>query len=135
MELCYWLRGLWPSFISNISSKFLFLILAFFAYQVCGEIAGLRAQFSSLLLDCAPSFLAVIVVTNLNAFLFSREYGKTILASTLGLLGYELLQIYISERTFDYLDISATIGAGLFIYSVLIFLRRMKKAQPDGLGI
>lgn len=95
---------------------------------------------SSLWLDCAPSFFAVFASSGLYLAVTKGKALQHVLAIATGLVIYELLQNFISQRTFDYLDILATITGGAIMWGLTFVIQQLlcpenKKARPDGLGI
>jgi len=76
----------------------------------------------------APNFLSSLGICLFIAFVSTKRPLEKMISTTCGILLYELEQLW-SYRTFDFLDIAATIaGLGL---AILIYKRvEIKRQQP-----
>jgi glycopeptide antibiotics resistance protein len=113
---------------------------------ICGVIATAMGFFSKLILrpliheyeindfdfnGFAPNLFTAIGFCMFVAYSTNKKPIISMAAVTLGLLAYEIDQIWSTSRTFDYADIIATlVGFGL---SVLILRSNSKKSNNQTL--
>jgi hypothetical protein len=83
----------------------------------------------SVVAGSLPNFLAVLVFSVAFTVIkpSEREGGiiRTVIAIVLGLVIYEIAQIWMPHRTFDWNDIAATLLGGIFSWVVLALPRQL----------
>ncbi|WP_395344192.1 hypothetical protein PN836_005270 [Ningiella sp. W23] len=108
----------------------LYLAFAGLAYHLNGLVTDIRINAPTtlpiLILDTAPNFLSVFVVSGLALAILKSHLVINSLYCSVGLIIYEILQIQIDERTFDPMDIAATAVGWL---SMLVFIFIIEKAN------
>ena len=76
-----------------------------------------------------PNFLAVVVFSLANVVLRfpqrNREILRAIGSIMIGLILYEIAQIWMPHRTFDWNDIAATLLGGIFTWLLLLIPRQV----------
>lgn len=65
-----------------------------------------------------PNIYAVIITCALIGAAYNKHQIKNVVDVTIGLIGYEVLQLWLPERTFDLWDIAACV-VGLLCYLVM----------------
>lgn len=79
---------------------------------------------SSVVAGSLPNFLAVVVFTlaimTLQLPGSSRDILRTVISIMLGLILYEVAQIWMPHRVFDWNDIAATLLGGVFTWLLLL---------------
>ena len=84
---------------------------------------------SSVVAGSLPNFLAVVIfsaaVTALRFPESSRAIVHTTISVVLGLTLYEVAQIWMPHRVFDWNDIAATLLGGVFSWLLLVIPRKI----------
>jgi len=75
-----------------------------------------------------PNAISVVICSALMGALYAKHRNANVVGVTIGLIIYEVLQLWIPERTFDWLDILASIfGMGLYLTVYHQLFRRITK--------
>ena len=89
------------------------------------HLTGLRTDSGSLMLNAAPNFLAVPITCSL-AFAVTNDNKKlTALFCALGVIGYELMQLAMEERTFDSFDVLFSVFGYQFMLLAITVERKI----------
>jgi hypothetical protein len=105
---------------------YLTIVFAFEVVMVLGFRSILFEKFgnNSIVVGCLPNFLAVILISLIfNLIKLSNKDATPIKISLLGTITmtfYEFTQVFIEGRTFDYMDVFASILGGLCVYMLLL---------------
>ncbi len=93
------------------------------------SVESLRNEYSTVFLWSAPNFISAAFFGTLVSLCFGNGKVVSSLSFTAGLIIYEFLQLTIPERTFDLMDIAASVlGFGLSVF-ILSCYRRMNGIQ------
>ncbi|WP_394175232.1 hypothetical protein [Thalassotalea litorea] len=70
------------------------------------------------LLGSIPNFVAVVAYSAVALFIArgAEQYYKYLIGFSIGIIGYEILQIWIDWRIFDWVDILGTIIGFTFVF-------------------
>jgi VanZ family protein len=91
------------------SAALLFLILLIFTIENIGVSRGdARDQYWIFFLGIAPNFFSTLILSFVFLILLKKPMSYSI-GVCLGIAIYEILQIYMPERTFDIFDIIASL--------------------------
>ena len=77
-------------------------LCSYFTYL---HMMALRTDNGSLILNAAPNFLAVPITCSFAFAVTNGNKKLTALFCALGVIGYELMQLAMEERTFDSFDV------------------------------
>jgi hypothetical protein len=106
-----------------------YLVLVVCAFVLQWSAESLRNEYSSTFLWSAPNFISAAFFGTLCALWFVNGEPSGSLSFTAGLVVYEFLQLAIPERTFDVMDIVASVlGFGLSVF-ILSYYRRVSFIQ------
>ena len=90
---------------------------------------------SSVVAGSLPNFLAVLVfslaIVTLQLPGSSRDILRTVISIVLGLILYEVAQIWMPHRVFDWNDIAATLLGGIFSWLLLLIPRKVFIPSTD----
>lgn len=78
---------------------------------------GLPLQYHFPFYHNLPNFLSVFITTSLLNAWYQQYQLTNVIGATLGLICYEFIQLSISSRTFDIMDIAATL-VGMVVYMI-----------------
>ena len=117
----FWQRYFLINMIHFIWFKLPYYVAGIICFYLNILIKKGRLDGSELQLDNAPNFLAVFVLIAIYLFFSKKVTVVEISGVAAALVIYEFLQFFIPERTFDFLDIAATVAAAITItiYTVL----------------
>lgn len=105
------------------------LVLVVCAFALQWSIESLRNEYSTVFLWSAPNFISAAFVGSLCSLWFGNAEASVSLGFATGLVIYEFLQLFIPERTFDVMDIAASVlGFGLSVF-ILSYYRRVDVVQ------
>ncbi|RZK10184.1 MAG: hypothetical protein EOO43_20535 [Flavobacterium sp.] len=89
-----------------------------------------RYGYDSIFVGCFPNFIAVVLLSLIFNLVKSGKKDSTplkiSLMGTAAMVFYEFVQPLIQGRTFDWLDIFASLVGGLFVYIVLSITDQIK---------
>jgi len=112
-----------------MKKKLLIIYLAIAAFVTIALQLGFRAflfkkyGIGSVLIGSLPNFIAVVLITLIFNIIKNGKKDATptkmSLMGTLVMVLYESIQPFIQGRTFDWVDIVASIVGGFFVYSIL----------------
>ncbi len=105
---------------SKAIGKWLFTVVYYGGLALCSyftylHMMALRTDNGSLILNAAPNFLAVPITCSFAFAVTNGNKKLTALFCALGVIGYELMQLAMEERTFDSFDV---LGVRLSVYAV-----------------
>ncbi|WP_137165970.1 hypothetical protein [Salinimonas lutimaris] len=104
-------------FFINMTNFIYFKLPYYIAGTICFHLNILvkqgRLEGSELQLDNAPNFLASFVLIAIFLFFSKKVTLAEIFGVTTALIIYEFMQLFIPGRTFDFLDIAATVAAAI----------------------
>jgi hypothetical protein len=86
--------------------------------------------YDSIFVGCFPNFIAVVLLTLIfNLVKSKKKDGTPLKVSVMGtaaMIFYELVQPLIQGRTFDWLDVVASLAGGLFVCIILLITPNRK---------
>lgn len=85
----------------------------------------LRTDNGSLILNAAPNFLAVPITCSFAFAVTNGNKKLTALFCALGVIGYELMQLGMEERTFDSFDVLFSVFGYQFMLLVITVERKI----------
>ncbi len=105
------------------------VVIGVCAFALQWSVESLRNEYSTVFLWSAPNFISAAFFGTLVSLCFGNGKVVSSLSFTIGLIIYEFLQLIIPGRTFDVLDIGASVlGLGLSVF-ILSCYRRMHCIQ------
>lgn len=105
------------------------VVIGVCAFALQWSVESLRNEYSTVFLWSAPNFISAAFFGTLVSLCFGNGKVVSSLSFTIGLIIYEFLQLIIPGRTFDVLDIAASVlGLGLSVF-ILSCYRRMHCIQ------
>ncbi|MDC8833024.1 hypothetical protein [Alteromonas gilva] len=110
-----------------IRIAYLALALSFYLLGYWHESMG--NSYDALLFHNYPNAITVIICSALMGAAYSEHRNTNVVGVTIGLIIYEVMQLWIPARTFDWLDIMASI-VGMVLYLTafqLVFKRLVRR--------
>ena len=101
-----------------------YLALGIFCLFLNYSFEGLPSQYHFPFYHNLPNFLSVFITTSLLNAWDQKYQLKNVAGATFGLVCYEFIQLTISARTFDVMDILASLF-GMLVYIAVYFLIKM----------
>ena len=101
-----------------------YLALGIFCLFLNYSFEGLPSQYHFPFYHNLPNFLSVFITTSLLNAWYQKYQLKNVTGATFGLVCYEFIQLTISARTFDVMDIVASLF-GMLVYIAVYFLIKM----------
>ena len=98
-----------------------YLALGIFGLLLNYSFEGLPSQYHFPFYHNLPNFLSVFITTSLLNAWYQQYQLKNVIGATIGLVCYEFIQLNISARTFDAMDIVASL-VGMLVYITVYFL-------------
>tara|TARA_Y100001968_G_C19251315_1_gene664547 strand:- start:162 stop:440 length:279 start_codon:yes stop_codon:yes gene_type:complete len=86
---------------------------------------ALRTDNGSLILNAAPNFLAVPITCSFAFAVTNGNKKLTALFCALGVIGYELMQLAMEERTFDSFDVLFSVFGYQFMLLAITVERKI----------
>ena len=102
-------------------TRIAYLALGIFCLFLNYSFEGLPSQYHFPFYHNLPNFLSVFITTSLLNAWYQKYQLKNVAGATFGLVCYEFIQLNISARTFDVMDIVASL-IGMLIYIAVYFL-------------
>ncbi|TAP29006.1 hypothetical protein KUL49_08110 [Alteromonas sp. KUL17] len=99
--------------------------LALCCYFTYLHMIGLRTGNGSLILNAAPNFLAVPITCSFAFAVTNGNKKLTALFCALGVIGYELMQLGMEERTFDSFDVLFSVFGYQFMLLAITVERKI----------
>tara|TARA_Y100000780_G_scaffold180207_1_gene165828 strand:+ start:540 stop:896 length:357 start_codon:yes stop_codon:yes gene_type:complete len=98
-----------------------YLALGIFGLLLNYSFEGLPSQYHFPFYHNLPNFLSVFITTFLLNAWYQQYQLKNVTGATIGLVCYEFIQLNIPSRTFDVMDIVASLF-GMLVYITVYFL-------------
>ena len=115
---------------SKAIGKWLFTVVYYGGLALCSyftylHMMALRTDNGSLILNAAPNFLAVPITCSFAFAVTNGNKKLTALFCALGVIGYELMQLAMEERTFDSFDVLFSVFGYQFMLLVITVERKI----------
>ncbi len=105
-------------------TRIAYLALGIFCLFLNYSFEGLTSQHHFPFYHNLPNFLSVFITTSLLNAWYQQYALKNVIGATIGLVCYEFIQLNITARTFDFMDIVASL-LGMLVYIAAYFLIKM----------
>ncbi len=115
---------------SKAIGKWLFTVVYYGGLALCSYFTylhtmELRTDNGSLILNAAPNFLAVPITCSFAFAVTNGNKKLTALFCALGVIGYELMQLAMEERTFDSFDVLFSVFGYQFMLLAITVERKI----------
>lgn len=101
-----------------------YLAIGIFCLLLNYSFEGLPSQYHFPFYHNLPNFLSVFITTSLLTAWYQQHRLANVIGATIGLVCYEFIQLNITARTFDTMDIVATVF-GMLVYMIVYLLIKM----------